>query len=166
MLHQGNHPEIDQFRPDNGKDVFERLGGIPAACWFVSRAGSCRPAIRVVEDTTIASDGKPTVLRSGGVVILDRDTGLVVAVQPESFAVRYQRSFSDGESIVPQTADKVTQGRGLMEANGAAQQDLQRIMSASGPRSWFKWKSLRRDRLKFDARGHEVAQHLRDLKSL
>lgn len=174
----------DQFSPDNGRAKFDEIGGLALAAWYVSRSGSVRMALRVANDTALqaqSEDAKedasaialpsagrpssaPLTLRKGGVLMLDPSSGVVLAIQPESFSARYWRSFSSGEKIVALDLPLKDQAVALRLANSGLQDQLQVIVDASGPKNWIKWRKLRAQRLEIDGFGAEIASHLHDLK--
>lgn len=176
----------DQFSPDNGRAKFDEIGGLALAAWYLSRSGSVRMALRVANDTALQaqsedaredasaialpSTGRPSsapltlTLRKGGVLMLDPLSGVVLAIQPESFSARYWRSFSSGEKIVALDLPLKDQAVALRLANSGLQDQLQVIVDASGPKNWIQWRKLRTQRLEIDGFGAEISSHLHDLR--
>ena len=156
----------DNFRPDNGWEVFAEMGGLDEAAFFVSDDGSIHRAVRVKNDIPLPCNKRALLLLKGGMLLTDDYADVVVAIQASAFARVFERGYSNGQRLVAMLDSPSDQAKQLMRANSIVQLKLQAIVSTPLLKACWRWREIKQEKSDLDLMRAQIAAHAQDLRQM
>jgi hypothetical protein len=160
-----NEPSAFSVDSPKANGLFDSLE--EHAAWFREPSTGSEPAkpmkgVVVQSDTLIRTAQGTHRLRRGG-VLLRSEPQLLKAVQPDYFASRFVRCFSDGTEICRLSESKMDQAMALSKSNAQMRKRIHEITGVGLLKGILRCIPLSRTAKKIRTWNEEIRAHIADL---